>query len=148
MHCFQDISFRFPANRPKDRAILSECPSIHYSIRPDDVPYHPDTSDTKHHSSGRRAFSVQTFTVSRSYCSSMYPFGRLSSPSRRLSVIDQIRILSKFNLREECFNRPDDVDSRPDARATNMEIADLTSTVRMPALHGPDVRIADMEIAC
>jgi len=112
------------------------------------VPYHPDTSDTKHHSSGRRAFSVQTFTVSRSYCSSMYPFGRLSSPSRRLSVIDQIRILSKFNLREECFNRPDDVDSRPDARATNMEIADLTSTVRMPALHGPDVRIADMEIAC
>jgi hypothetical protein len=36
----------------------------------------------------------------------------------------------------------------PDARATNMEIADSTSTVRMPALHGPDAHITDMEIAC
>jgi hypothetical protein len=80
-------------------------------------------------------------------------------------VIDQIQILSKFNLREDCFNRPDDVDSRPDElihkariaiqispsghkRATNMEIADSTSTVRTTAYHGPDARIADMEIAC
>jgi len=36
----------------------------------------------------------------------------------------------------------------PDARATNMEIADSTSTVRTLALHGPDTRITDMEIAC
>jgi hypothetical protein len=67
-------------------------------------------------------FPVQTFTCSRSYCSSLYPSGRLSSPSGRLSspsgrllVIDQLQILSKFNLREDCFNRPEDVDSRPDA---------------------------------
>jgi hypothetical protein len=50
--------------------------------------------------------SVRTFTVSRSYCSSLHPSGRLSSPSGHLSVIDQLRILSKFNLREDCFNRP------------------------------------------
>jgi hypothetical protein len=36
----------------------------------------------------------------------------------------------------------------PDARATNMEIADSTSNVRTTASHGPDARIADMEIAC
>jgi hypothetical protein len=36
----------------------------------------------------------------------------------------------------------------PDTRATNMEIADSTSTVRTTAYHGPDARIADMEIAC
>jgi hypothetical protein len=36
----------------------------------------------------------------------------------------------------------------PDARATNMEIADSTSIVRTTASHGPDARIADTEIAC
>jgi hypothetical protein len=34
------------------------------------------------------------------------------------------------------------------ARATNMEIVDSTSTVRMLASHGPDARITDMKIAC
>jgi hypothetical protein len=77
-------------------------------------------------------------------------------------VIDQSQILSKFKIREDCFNHPDDVDSRldvlihvwttvslgPDARSTDKEIADSTSTVRMPAFHGPDARIADMIIAC
>jgi hypothetical protein len=58
---------------------------------------------------------VRTITISRNYCSSLHPSGRLNSPSGRLSVIDQLQILSKFNLREDCFNRPDDVDSRPDA---------------------------------
>jgi hypothetical protein len=37
---------------------------------------------------------------------------------------------------------------RPDACASDMEIADLTSTVRTPAYHGPDARTIDMEIAC
>jgi hypothetical protein len=36
----------------------------------------------------------------------------------------------------------------PDTRATNMEIADSTSTVRMTASHGLEASIADMEIAC
>jgi hypothetical protein len=38
------------------RVIPSGCPSVHYSIRPDDVPYRPDARQTKHHLSGRRAF--------------------------------------------------------------------------------------------
>jgi hypothetical protein len=85
------------------------------------------------HPSGQRAIPsgrptdqasyVRTFIVSRSYCSSLHPFGRLSSPSGRLSVIDQCQILSKFNLREDCFNRPDDVDSRPDALIHKARIA-------------------------
>jgi len=40
------------------------------------------------------------------------------------------------------------IDSRPDARATNMEIAYSTSTVRTTVYHGPNASIADMEIAC
>jgi hypothetical protein len=49
--------------------------------------------------------------------------GRLNSPSGRLSVIDQLQILSKFNLREDCFNCPDDMDSRPDALIHKARIA-------------------------
>jgi len=36
----------------------------------------------------------------------------------------------------------------PDARASEKESVDSTSTVRTTAYHGPDARITDMEIAC
>lgn len=36
----------------------------------------------------------------------------------------------------------------PDMRSTVKEIADSTSIVWTTAYHGPDARIADMEIAC
>jgi len=32
----------FPVSRPDDRAIPSRRPSVHCSISPDNVPYHPD----------------------------------------------------------------------------------------------------------
>jgi hypothetical protein len=38
-------------------------------------------------------------------------------------MIDQLQILSKFNLREDCFNRLDDVDSRPDVLLHKARIA-------------------------
>jgi hypothetical protein len=123
-------------------------PSDHCSIHPDDVPYRPNANQTKHHPSGRRSFFFRTSTVSRSYCSSLYSSGRLSNLSGCLSVIDQLQILSKFRIREDWYTHPDDVVSRPDARATNMEIADSTSTVWTNAYHGPDECIADMEITC
>jgi hypothetical protein len=34
--------FKFPVSRPDDRAIPSGRPSVHYSIRPDDVSSRPD----------------------------------------------------------------------------------------------------------
>jgi hypothetical protein len=151
----KDQRFRFPVSRPDDRAIPSGRPSVHCSTRPDDVSYRPDTRHTKHHPSRRHTFSVRTSTVSRSYCFSLYPSGRLNNPSGRLSVIDQIRILSKFNLREDCFNRPDEVDSRPNALIHKARIAIQISPsgrqsalVRTTTYHGPDASIADMEIAC
>jgi hypothetical protein len=98
---YKSENLRFPVNRPDDRAIPSGRPSVYWSILLDDMPYRSDASQTKNHPSGRRAFFVQTSTVSRSYCSSLYPFGRISSPSGRLSVIDQLQILSKFRIRED-----------------------------------------------
>jgi len=76
-------------------------PSRPDSIRLDDVPYLMDASQTKNHSSEQRTFSVWTSTISRSYCSSLYPSGRISSPSGRLPVIDQLQILSEFKIRED-----------------------------------------------
>jgi hypothetical protein len=46
----------FPVSRPDDRAIPSGRPFVHCSIRLDDVPYRPDSRQTKHHPSGRRTF--------------------------------------------------------------------------------------------
>jgi hypothetical protein len=89
--------FRVPVSRPDDRAIPSGRPTDQAS------------------SIWTMCHTVRTFTVLTSYYSSLHPSRRLNSPSGRLSVIDQLHILSKFNLREYCFNRPDDVDSSPDA---------------------------------
>jgi hypothetical protein len=44
---------RFPVSRSDDRAILSGCPSVHCSIRPNDVPYRSNARQTKHQPSGR-----------------------------------------------------------------------------------------------
>jgi hypothetical protein len=98
---YKSENLQFPVSRPDDRAIPSGRLSDHCSIRLDDVPYHPDASQTKHNLSGQRAFSVRTSTVLRSYCSSLYPSGRISSPSGRLSVIDQLQIPSKFRIRDD-----------------------------------------------
>jgi hypothetical protein len=100
------------------------------------VPYQPSgPRQTKHHPSERRGFPPGPFTVSRSFFSSLDPSGRLSSPSKRLSVIDQLQILSKFNLREDYFNRLDDVDSRPDALIHKVGIAiQISPSERQSAL--------------
>jgi hypothetical protein len=91
----------------------SICPLFHPSGRR----AIPSGSSTDQASSVRKTcIPVQTFTVTRSYCSSLHPSGRLS-------VIDQLQILSKFNLREDCFNCPDDVDFRPDALIHKARIA-------------------------
>jgi len=75
-------NLRFPVSRPDDRAIPSGRPSVHCSIRPDDVSYRPDARQTKHHPSGRRAFSVRTSTISRSYCSSIASVRTSQQPVR------------------------------------------------------------------
>jgi hypothetical protein len=71
---------------------------------------------TKHHLSGRHGFPFGPFTVTRSFCSSLHPSGRLNSPSGCLSVIDQGFDSFQVKIWEDCFNRPDDKVSRPDMR--------------------------------
>jgi hypothetical protein len=110
------------------RRILVPCqPSgrsyVHCSIRPDDVPYCPNPRQTKHQPSGRRGFPSGPPTVLRSFCSCLHPSGRLSSPSERLSVFDQASDSFQVQIWEDCCNRPNDVDSRPDALFYKARIA-------------------------
>jgi hypothetical protein len=62
-----------------------------------------------------------------------------------------IPVWTRFSLRQESqfkFNHLDASQHGPDARSTDMEIADSTSTIRTPAFHGPNARTVNMEIAC
>jgi hypothetical protein len=88
---------------------LSIVPSVRTTCHTVRTPDRP-----KHHPSGRHGFPSGHSSASRSFCFSLHPFGRLSSPSERLSVIDT-QISFQVHIREDCCNRPDDVDSRPDA---------------------------------
>jgi hypothetical protein len=107
---------QFPVSCPNDRATPSGRPSVHCSIR-------PDARQTKHHLSGRRVFPSGPFTVSRSFYSSLHPSGRLSSSSERPSVFDQASDSFQIYIWEDCCNRPDDVDFRPDALLLKARIA-------------------------
>jgi hypothetical protein len=115
--------FWFPVSRLDDRAIPSGRSSIHCSIHPDNVPCHPDARQIKHHPSGRRVFLSGPFTVSRSLCFSLHPSGRLNNLSRRPSVFDQAFDSFKNYIWEDCCNRPNDVDFRPDALLLKARIA-------------------------
>jgi hypothetical protein len=104
-------------------------------------PSHPDDHLSLFHPSGQHAipFGLQTdqassirttcsfrpnpYTVSRSFCSSLHPSGRLSSTSGRLSVLDQFLISFQVPRKGRSINRPDDVVSHPDARLLKARIA-------------------------
>jgi hypothetical protein len=79
---YKTENLRFLVSRSDDRAIPSGRPSVHCSIWPDDVPYRSDARQTKHHPSERRAFSVRTSTISRSYCSSIASVQTSQQPVR------------------------------------------------------------------
>jgi len=63
------------------------------------------------------------------FCSDLHCFDKLQFQLASIRTSQQpfwtplSEILSKFNLREDCFNRPDDVDSRPDALLYKARIA-------------------------
>jgi hypothetical protein len=111
---FASQKTRFPSSRPDD---VSSHPDAHLSILPAvwTTCHNVWMLDRlKHHPSGRRGFLSGPFTVSRSFCSSLHPSGRLSSSSGSLTVFDQASDSFQVQIREDCCNHPDDVDSRPD----------------------------------
>jgi hypothetical protein len=81
--------FRFPISRPN--AHLSTIPSAWPMCSS-----RPDARQTSIINPDDVSFLSGPYTVSRSFCSSLHPSRHRSSPSGRLSVLEQSQILSKF----------------------------------------------------
>jgi hypothetical protein len=135
--------------------------------RPDDVSYRPDAQlsnasafrtmcqtiwthiKLKHHPSGRRGFSSEPSSVSRSFellqLASVQTFQQhVRTP---LGLQPATGFLSKTQIWEVRCNRPDDVESRPDALIHKASIAFKSKRPDVNPL-GPDASASDMEIAC
>jgi len=163
-------NFKFPVRRPEDRAILSGRPSVHCSIRLDDVPFRPDAIQSSIICPDD-VLPPGHFTVSRRFCSSLlHPDVSAARPDD-YQFSNGSLILSKFKEREDqstvqtmWYPVQMRVSIRqesqfkltvrtsnscgPDAGALYIETADSTSTIRTSVPHGPDARTSDMEIAC
>jgi len=73
----------------------------HCSISPDDVPYRPDSKQTKYHLSGRRVSPSRLSTVSRRfYPACIHPDVSAVRPDASQYSIS-FRFLSKFQERED-----------------------------------------------
>jgi hypothetical protein len=112
-----------PVSHPDDRAIPSERPSVHCSIRPDDVSSHPDAIQTSIIRPDEVFIPSGPHTVSRSLCASLHPFGSFSSTSGRLPILDQLLISFQVPRKGRSINHPDDMVSRLDKRLRKARIA-------------------------
>jgi predicted LPLAT superfamily acyltransferase len=93
------------------------------SIRPDEVPYRPDTVSPASFVRTMCSFRPDLFTVSRSVCASLLLFGRFSSTSGSYTVLERFSDSFQVPRKERSINRPDDVISRPDAYLHKARIA-------------------------
>jgi hypothetical protein len=113
--------FRFPVSRPDD-----------VSSRPD--PHLSTISSVRTHD---RPSIIRLDNVE--FCSdpSLCRDGWCLHPSGRLSGLDQVSDSFQVQIREDWFNRPDDVDSRPDVLIHKARIAiQIPSSRRLSAWSG------------
>jgi len=114
---FASQKIQFPTSRPDD---VSYCPDAQLS-NASAVRTTCQTVRThiilKHHPFGQREFPSGPFSVSRSFeLLWLASFRTFQQPVRTiLSVRSSFRISCQTQIWEEWYNRPDDVDSRPDA---------------------------------
>jgi hypothetical protein len=99
--------FKFPVSLPDDRTIPSGRPSVHCSIRPDDVSSRPDARQTSIIRPDEVFISSGPHTVSRSFCASLHPSGSFSITSGRLPVLDQFLISFQVPRKGRSINRLD-----------------------------------------
>jgi hypothetical protein len=111
----KDRRIQVPCQPSGGRVIPSRRPSVHCSIRPNNVPYRPDARQTKHHLSGRCAFPSGPSTMSRSF----YP-ACIRPDASQYST--SFRFFPSSNM-GRLIQPPDDVVSRPDARLLKARIA-------------------------
>jgi hypothetical protein len=130
---------------------MSSRPDAHLFIvptRPDDVSYRLDVLQTKASPSERSGFPSEHSSVSRSFCSGLHPFRRLSSPSGRLSVFDQASYFLSKSKYAKIAATVRTTWIIVWTRYSLRKVRNFNSTVQTSAYQGPDARTTDMEIAC
>lgn len=114
------ISQQHPSGRRDLSVYTPICPLFHPSGRCV-IPSGRHT--VQHHSSGQRAPSVRTLYCIEKFMFQHAPFGRFSSTSRRLSVLERFTDSFQIPRNGRSINHPDDVVSRLDVCLHKARIA-------------------------
>jgi len=108
-----DVSYRPDAQLSNESAFRTMCQTFRTHMK------------LKHHPSGRRGFPSEPSSVSRSFeLLQLASVWTIQQPIRMtLSVRSSFRISFQTQIWEDCYNRPDDVESRPYALIHKVSIA-------------------------
>jgi hypothetical protein len=116
LHCEKDRRFQIPC-QPSGRLVIpSRRPSVHCSIRPDDVFIPTGRQTDQHLPSGRRILSVRTLHCIEKL---MFHLESVRKPISTRTVLKSFQV----PIKGRSINCPDDVVSRPDARLLKPRIA-------------------------
>jgi hypothetical protein len=122
LHCKKDRRFQIPCQPSERRVIPSGRPSVHYSIRSDDVFILTGRQTDQHHPSGRRIFSVLTLHCIEKLLFQLASVRTLQQPVRTPISTRTVSDSFQVPIKGRSINRPDDVVSRPDARLLKARI--------------------------
>jgi len=109
------LEISFPCQPSGRRVIPSGRSSVHSSSFPEDVPYHPDARQTKASSVRTMWISVRTLLYIEKLLFQLASIQTSQQPVRTTLSDRSFRFFFQVHIREDCWNRPDDVDSHPDA---------------------------------
>jgi hypothetical protein len=123
LHCEKDRRFQFPCQPSGRRVIPSGRPSVHCSIRPDDVFIPTRRQTNQHHPSGRRVFSVRTLHCIEKLLFQLASVMTSQQPVRTHISTRTVSDSFQVPIKGRSINRPDDVVSRPDASLLKARIA-------------------------
>jgi hypothetical protein len=135
LHCEKGRRFQIPCQPSGRRVIPSGCPSVHCSIRSDDVFIQTGRQTDQHHPSGRRIFFVRALHYIDKLLFQLASVRTSQQPVR--TPINTRTVSDSFQvpIKARSINRSDDVVSRPDARLLKARIAiQISSSGRQSAL--------------
>jgi hypothetical protein len=123
LHCEKDRRFQIPCQPSGRHVIPSGRPSVHCSIRPDDVFIPTGRQIDQHHPSGRRIFSVRTLHCIEKLLFQLASVRTSQQPVRTPISTRTVSDSFQVPIKGRSINRLDDVVSRPDARLLKARIA-------------------------
>jgi hypothetical protein len=123
LHCEKGRRFQIPCQLSGRRVIPSGCPSVHCSIRADDVFISTRRQTDQHHPFGRRIFSIRTLHCIEKLLFQLASVRTYQQPVRTPISTRTVSYSFQVPIKGRSINHSDDVVSRPDARLLKARIA-------------------------